>query len=193
MSIKLIVGLGNPGFKYEQTRHNAGFWAVEELAHAFAARFEPASKFNGELARIQVDGQDLRLIKPLTFMNRSGQSVGPLANFFKIQPDEVLVIHDELDLPPGRMRLKQGGSHGGHNGLKDIQAALGSTDFWRLRVGIGHPGSREQVTGFVLTKPPQSERSAIDQCIDQIRVQKMALLTPDQAQTIEAINGYRLP
>ncbi|HHQ69596.1 MAG TPA: aminoacyl-tRNA hydrolase [Halothiobacillaceae bacterium] len=191
MSIKLIVGLGNPGFKYHHTRHNAGFWALEELTQAYATHLEAARKFNGELARIMVDGRDLFLIKPLTFMNRSGQSVGPLARFFKIQPQEILVLHDELDLPPGRMRIKQGGSHGGHNGLKDIQAALGSADFWRLRIGIGHPGSRELVTGFVLTRPPQSERDAIKQCIDEIRQHKKALLNPEQARTVEAINGFR--
>jgi len=154
MSIKLIVGLGNPGQKYEGTRHNAGFWAVDAIAATLAGHWAEERKFRGAVSRVMVDGVDVRLLRPVTFMNRSGQSVGPLAQFFKIAPEEILVIHDELDLPPGRMRLKCGGGHGGHNGLKDIQAALGSADFWRLRIGVGHPGHRDAVVGYVLTPGP---------------------------------------
>lgn len=156
--VKLIVGLGNPGAEYDRTRHNAGFDFVDELARQYNQPLKAEAKFFGETARINVGGKDIRLLKPMTFMNRSGQGVGAIANFYKIQPEEILVAHDELDLDPGVARLKFSGGHGGHNGLRDIIKALGnSKDFYRLRLGIGHPGNAKQVARFVLKKAPQAE------------------------------------
>lgn len=163
--IKLIVGLGNPGPDYTRTRHNAGFWLLDELAYQWNATFKTDKKFFGEVARATLPTGDVWLLKPQTFMNRSGQSVVALALFYKILPDEILVVHDELDLLPATAKLKQGGGNNGHNGLKDIQAKLGSPSFWRLRIGIGHPGDKSQVVGFVLKKPPQSEQELVDRSI----------------------------
>jgi PTH1 family peptidyl-tRNA hydrolase len=163
--IKLIVGLGNPGPEYTQTRHNAGFWMLDELAYKWQVNFKSESKFFGETARARLPTGDVWLLKPQTFMNRSGQAVVALALFYKILPNEILVVHDELDLPPATAKLKQGGSNGGHNGLKDIQAKLGTPDFWRLRIGIGHPGDKNQVVGYVLKKAPAAEQSLIDTSI----------------------------
>jgi PTH1 family peptidyl-tRNA hydrolase len=158
--LKLIVGLGNPGPRYEHTRHNAGFWFVDLLADRAGGRFALDSKVQGELARIVLCGDELRLLKPQTFMNLSGQSAGAVARFFKLAPEQVLVAHDELDLPPGTARLKRGGGHGGHNGLRDLIRHIGA-DFWRLRIGIGHPGHRDQVTDYVLTRAPLDEDALI--------------------------------
>lgn len=160
--IRLIVGLGNPGREYESTRHNAGFWWVDELARSQNLNFGNEAKFHGLMARGRLHGQEVFLLKPQTFMNVSGRAVGALAQFHKIEPAEILVVHDELDLQPGVARLKLGGGHGGHNGLKDIIAHLGSRDFWRLRIGIGHPGERAEVTNFVLNNPRREERELID-------------------------------
>lgn len=161
-AIRLIVGLGNPGREYETTRHNAGYWWVDELARLQNLRFKNEAKFHGLTARGQLHGHEMLLLKPQTFMNISGRAVGALAQFYKIAPAEMLVVHDELDLPPGVARLKLGGGHGGHNGLKDIIAHLGSKDFWRLRLGIGHPGDRTDVAGYVLNDPRREERELID-------------------------------
>lgn len=158
--LRLIVGLGNPGPRYEQTRHNAGFWFVDLLAEREGGRFAMETKFQGELARIVLAGDELRLLKPQTFMNLSGQSAGAVARFFKLAPEQVLVAHDELDLAPGTARLKRGGGHGGHNGLRDLIRHIGA-DFWRLRIGIGHPGHRDQVTDYVLTRAPAAEDTLI--------------------------------
>ncbi len=156
--VQLIVGLGNPDDQYRNTRHNAGEDFVREVAHAFGTPLSPTPKFFGESARVSIAGNDVRLLVPTTYMNRSGQAVGALAQFYKIAPDAILVAHDELDLPPGTVRLKQGGGHGGHNGLRDIISALGNNrDFGRLRIGIGHPGNAKQVVNFVLQKAPQAE------------------------------------
>ncbi len=163
--IRLIVGLGTPGAKYEATRHNAGFWLVDELARGELRR---ETRFNALAAKLRIAGNEVWLLEPQTFMNRSGQSVGALCRFYKINPDEVLVVHDELDLPPGAARLKKGGSSGGHNGLKDITAALGTQDYWRLRIGIGHPRElklQQAVVDFVLHRPRQEEQAAIDDAI----------------------------
>lgn len=166
-TIELIVGLGNPGREYEQTRHNAGAWLVAALAHRYQASLAPESKFFGLTARLMIGGRDVRLLIPGTYMNRSGQAVGAISQFFKIEPAHILVAHDELDLPPGSARLKFGGGHGGHNGLRDIIASLGnSRDFGRLRLGIGHPGSAPQVTGYVLSKAPAAEQQRIETAID---------------------------
>ena len=171
MSIRLIVGLGNPGPEYAQTRHNAGFWLIEQLANSLpGCRLQRESRFNAFVAKTTIAGNEVWLLEPQTFMNRSGQSVGGIARFFKILPDEILVVHDELDLAPGIAKLKKGGSSGGHNGLKDITAALGTQDYWRLRLGIGHPrtmGIQQPVADFVLHRPRKEEQSLIDESIDK--------------------------
>ena len=171
MPIRLIVGLGNPGPEYAQTRHNAGFWLVDNLANSLpGARLQRESRFNGLLAKTVIAKQEVWLLEPQTFMNRSGQSVGALARFYKIAPDEVLVVHDELDLAPGIVKMKKGGSSGGHNGLKDITAALGTQDYWRLRLGIGHPRAlnlQQAVVDFVLHRPRKEEQVLIDEAIEK--------------------------
>lgn len=159
--IKLIVGLGNPGDKYDLTRHNAGFWFVDEVARQYGAVFRPETKFLGEATRVQSHGMDFYLLKPATFMNRSGQSISAMAKFYKIPVESILVVHDELDLPAGTAKLKKGGGHGGHNGLRDMIAAMGN-EFLRLRLGIGHPGHRDQVVDYVLKAPSKIERQQID-------------------------------
>ncbi|WP_373776410.1 aminoacyl-tRNA hydrolase [Neisseria dentiae] len=163
--IKLIVGLGNPGAEYAQTRHNAGFWFIDELAWAWKAVLKEEKKFFGETARVSRPEGDVWLLKPNTFMNRSGQAVAALASFYKIKPEEILVVHDELDIPCGRIRFKLGGGNGGHNGLKDIQARLGTPNFYRLRLGINHPGDRNLVVGYVLNKPSAEDRQAIEDAV----------------------------
>ena len=165
--IKLIAGLGNPGPEYEHTRHNAGFWWVDEAARLLKVSLQMERSHFGLVARTLVGGQNVWLVEPQTFMNLSGKSVGSLARFFKIAPEEVLVVHDELDLPPGEVKLKKGGGHAGHNGLRDIHAQLGSADYWRLRVGIGHPGDRNEVANWVLKKPSLDDRIAIAQALDR--------------------------
>ena len=161
-AVQLIVGLGNPGAEYEQTRHNAGFWFVDELARVNQCSLRKEARFHAEVGRCTLHGHDCRLQKPITFMNRSGQAVIALADFLRIPPSEILVVHDELDLLPGTVRLKKGGGHGGHNGLRDLIAHLGTQDFMRLRVGIGHPGDRNQVVDYVLHRPGRDEREQID-------------------------------
>lgn len=164
-AIRLIIGLGNPGREYETTRHNVGFRWVDELARLHNLSFKNETKFHGLAARGQLHGREMLLLKPQTFMNASGRAVGALAQFYKIAPAEILVVHDDLDLPPGVARLKLGGGHGGHNGLKDIIAHLGTRDFWRLRLGIGHPGERAEVVNFVLNDPRKEERALIEQAM----------------------------
>ena len=164
--IRLFVGLGNPGPEYADTRHNAGFWWIDELARKLGASLQVERSYYGLVARVNnAAPQPIWLLQPMTFMNLSGKAVAPLARFFKIAPEEILAIHDELDVEPGQMKFKQGGGNGGHNGLKDMQAQLGSADFWRLRLGIGHPGIKADVAGYVLRKPPLAERQLIDECI----------------------------
>jgi PTH1 family peptidyl-tRNA hydrolase len=167
--IRVIVGLGNPGPEYEATRHNAGFWWVDGAARQLKVSLTPDRAYHGLVARMnrpQDQGGPVWLLQPMTYMNLSGKSVAPLARFFKMAPNEILVVHDELDLPPGQMKLKQGGGNGGHNGLKDIQAQLGTGDYWRLRLGIGHPGVKAEVANYVLRKPPAEERDAIERNIE---------------------------
>jgi PTH1 family peptidyl-tRNA hydrolase len=166
-AIRLIVGLGNPGREYESTRHNVGFGWVDWLAREQNLGFKNETRFHGLTARCQFHGHDVLLLKPQTFMNSSGRSVVSLVLFYKILPNEMLVVHDELDLPPGVARLKMGGGHGGHNGLKDIISHLGHKDFWRLRIGIGHPGDRKEVTNYVLNDPLREERIQIDEAMQQ--------------------------
>ncbi len=159
--ILLVVGLGNPGSQYEATRHNVGFWFVDGLAARNGGQFRVESKFHGMLARIRLGGADLRLLKPTTFMNRSGQSIVAVSQYFDIPPQNILVVHDELDLPVGTLRLKQGGGHGGHNGLRDTMQVLGGRDFWRLRIGIDHPGDRNQVVNYVLSRASKDDETII--------------------------------
>ena len=163
--LRLIVGLGNPGAEYSETRHNAGFWFCERLADQLGVRFSHESRFHGLVANAREAGA--WLLMPQTFMNRSGQAVGALARFYRIEPSEILVVHDELDIPPGQLRLKFGGGLGGHNGLKDTSAHLNTNDYWRLRIGIGHPGNRNEVVSYVLKPPRRDEQRDIDEAIDK--------------------------
>lgn len=171
MTIRLLVGLGNPGPEYEHTRHNAGFWWIDAVAGKLRASLVPERSYHGLVARVSrassAGGEPLWLLEPMTFMNLSGKSVVSLARFFKIAPDEILVAHDELDLQPGQAKLKLGGSAAGHNGLKDIHAQLGTQDFWRLRLGIGHPGVKTEVPNYVLKKPSAEHREAIEKAIER--------------------------
>jgi PTH1 family peptidyl-tRNA hydrolase len=168
--IKLFVGLGNPGTEYEATRHNAGFWWIDALARRWGVALSADKGYQGLLARVNgkaADGGPVWLLEPMTYMNRSGVSVAALARFYKIAPQQILVVHDELDLMPGQVKLKLGGSAAGHNGLKDIHGMLGSADFWRLRLGIGHPGVRAEVVNYVLKKPAPDQREAIQASVDK--------------------------
>ena len=162
--LKLIVGLGNPGAEYARTRHNAGFWLVDELARRHGGNFRHEGKHQGELARVRIGGEEVWLLKPMTFMNRSGGPVSSVLGFYKIAPRDMLVAHDEIDLPSGTVRLKDAGGHGGHNGLRDLIAAQGDA-FWRLRIGVGHPGAKSEVVDFVLTHAGKDEQRTIDETI----------------------------
>jgi PTH1 family peptidyl-tRNA hydrolase len=162
--VKLIAGLGNPGAEYQRTRHNAGFWFVDELARCSGASWRRESKLQCELARARIADADVWLMKPTTFMNRSGAAVQAVCAFYRVTPAEMLVVHDEIDLPPGAVRLKQGGGHGGHNGVRDVIACLGA-DFWRLRLGVGHPGEKEQVIDAVLSRASAAEQKLIDDAL----------------------------
>jgi PTH1 family peptidyl-tRNA hydrolase len=190
--IELIVGLGNPGSRYADTRHNAGWWFVDELASRHGGVFREQPKFFGETAEIAIAGQRLRLLKPLTYMNESGRSVAAVANFYRYAPGQLLVAHDELDLPAGVARLKVGGGHGGHNGLRDLIAALGA-DFWRLRLGIDHPGQRSEVTDYVLRRASAAEetliRSAVAEAVDVIPM----LLTQGEQRAKTALHTRTKP
>lgn len=191
-SIRLIVGLGNPGLNYETTRHNAGFWLADRLVADLHASFVLEKSFCGLLAKARWNGEQVLVLKPYTYMNRSGQSVAAVARFYKLTPEQVLVLHDDLDLPPGQAKLKQGGGHAGHNGLKDIQAALSSADFWRLRIGIGHPrtlGLAQTVADFVLHPPRREEQQSIDAVIDRCLAVIPATLAGDFALAMRALHS----
>ncbi|MDC4735982.1 aminoacyl-tRNA hydrolase [Acinetobacter baumannii] len=189
-NISLIVGLGNPGSEYAQTRHNAGFWFVEQLADKYGIILKNDPKFHGISGRGNIEGHDVRLLLPMTYMNRSGQSVVPFSKFYQIAPEAILIAHDELDMNPGVIRLKTGGGHGGHNGLRDIVPHIGP-NFHRLRIGIGHPGSKERVSGHVLGKAPSSEQSLMDGAIDHA-LSKVKLLVQGQVpQAMNQINAYK--
>ena len=175
-SVRAIVGLGNPGAEYEYTRHNAGFWFVDQLAEAYRADFRVESKFQGVTARVRIGGKDLLLLKPATFMNRSGQAIQALAAFYKFAPEEILVAHDELDLPAGTARLKLGGGHGGHNGLRSAHQHLGE-NYARLRIGIGHPGNKDLVHDYVLSRPSQTDLRAIEDALTRSHAALETLVT----------------
>ena len=175
--IRLFVGLGNPGPEYEDTRHNAGFWWIDALADELRIPMTPQGSYFGWVGSQGMGANKIWLLKPSTFMNRSGQSVATLAKFFKIPPESILVVHDELDIAPGEAKLKKGGGHAGHNGLRDIHARLGTPDYWRLRIGIGHPGQKAEVVNWVLKKPAPDQREAIHQA-----VARSVLAAPDLIQ-----------
>ncbi len=186
--IKLFVGLGNPGTEYEHTRHNAGFWWVDALARQLKVSLQAERSYQGWMARTQSGGQTIWLLEPQTFMNASGTSVAALARFYKIEPAQILVVHDELDVVPGEAKLKLGGSHAGHNGLRDIQAKLGTADFWRLRLGIGHPGVKSEVIHWVLKKPSPDQRELIDACITRSLQATDDLLSGDFTRATQRIH-----
>jgi PTH1 family peptidyl-tRNA hydrolase len=165
--IKLIVGLGNPGIKYAQTRHNVGFHFIDALCDKYGFSLSESKKFYGDAAKVNLNGQSIWLLKPTTFMNHSGKSVLSLANFYKIMPEEILVVYDELDLPAGTAKIKKGGGHGGHNGLRDIIALTGSKDFYRIRLGIGHPGHKSKVVSWVLNRASKDDEISIAHAIDK--------------------------
>jgi PTH1 family peptidyl-tRNA hydrolase len=189
MTIKLIIGLRNPGSTYENTRHNAGGWFAEALVKHYNGCFKAEKKLHAELATIDVADQSCKVALPLTFMNHSGLPAREICQFYRIQPNHILVVHDELDLLPGRIKLKTGGGHGGHNGLRDIVANLGSHDFHRLRIGIGHPGHKDQVLGYVLGKPSQQDKQLIFEAIDRAIDSIPTILTGTMANAMNLING----
>ncbi|WP_029685907.1 aminoacyl-tRNA hydrolase [Tatumella saanichensis] len=191
-SIKLIVGLANPGAEYAATRHNAGAWYVDLLAQRHNQSLKEEAKFFGYTARLNLAGQDVRLLVPTTFMNLSGKAVAAMATFYRIAPEEILVAHDEMDMLPGVAKFKLGGGHGGHNGLKDIINKLGNNpNFHRLRIGIGHPGDRNKVTGFVLGKPPASEQKLIDDAIDEAARCTEVWLKDDLLKAMNRLHAFK--
>ena len=191
--IKLFVGLGNPGAEYEATRHNAGFWWLEAVARELKVNLVPEKSYWGLAGRTQVGGQTLWLLEPQTFMNLSGKSVGALAKFFKIKPEEILVAHDELDIEPGQVKLKKGGSHAGHNGLRDIHAQMASSDYWRLRIGVGHPGEKSEVVHWVLKKPSPDHRQSIEDGIARSIKALPQLLAGDMEKAMVQIHTSKPP
>ncbi len=190
-SLRLIVGLGNPGADYSETRHNAGFWFCERLARELGVTFSRESRFHGLAANARAD--NLWLLQPQTFMNRSGQSVAALLRFYRIEPEQMLVVHDELDLPPGQARLKFGGGLGGHNGLKDITSHLGTQDYWRLRIGIGHPGDKNEVANYVLKPPRKEEAAEIDAALERALLAWPLLAKADFNAATQKINARPAP
>lgn len=186
---KLVVGLGNPGADYSETRHNAGFWFCARLADTLGVTLAREARFHGLVVQARAAG--VWLLMPQTFMNRSGQSVAALMRFYRIEPAELLVVHDELDIPPGQLRLKFGGGLGGHNGLKDITAHLGTQDYWRLRVGIGHPGDRNEVVNYVLKPPRREERVIIDQALDRALACWPMVVAGQWAEATRLVNERR--
>ena len=190
-ALQLIVGLGNPGTEYRGTRHNAGADFVDALARQCGATLQSESKFFGLTGRVTFAGHDLRLLVPTTFMNRSGQAVAAMANFYKVKPEQMLIAHDELDIPAGTARFKQGGGHGGHNGLRDIVPALGNNkNFHRLRIGIGHPGHASKVSGYVLNKPSAQDRRFIDDSIDEAIAALPLLLDGDTTKAMTRLHSF---
>lgn len=186
--IRLVVGLGNPGPEYAQTRHNAGYWFLDALAARLRADLRPATKFLGETGECELDGEKRRLLKPGTFMNRSGQSMAAMARFYKYPPEDILIAHDDIDLPPGSVRLKRGGGDGGHNGLRDIIAALGTVDFHRLRIGVGHPGSSDEVVDYVLRRATAEDQRLIEEAIDNALAHYRQILAGDLSNAMNVLH-----
>lgn len=191
--IKLLVGLGNPGPQYEATRHNAGFWFVDGVARELGVSLQPERGFHGLVGRANVQGRPVWLLQPQTYMNASGQAVAALARFYKIEPAQILVAHDELDIEPGQAKLKLGGGHAGHNGLRDIHAQLGTDAYWRLRIGIGHPGLKSEVADWVLKKPAPAQREAIEACIARCLQALPQLLAGQMEQAMMRIHTSKPP
>ncbi|WP_018175346.1 MULTISPECIES: aminoacyl-tRNA hydrolase [unclassified Thioalkalivibrio] len=189
MAIRLIVGLGNPGPRYAETRHNAGFWFVDALARRHSTEFRSEGRFDGEVARLTLPEGDCWLFKPMSFMNKSGLPVRKCADFYRIAPEEILVVHDELDLDPGVARLKMGGGHGGHNGLRDLHRHMGGPNYARLRLGIGHPGHRDDVVPFVLDRPGRDDARAIEDAIDAALDQVPALIAGRWDEAVRNLHG----
>ena len=191
--VRLLVGLGNPGSEYSQTRHNAGFWLIDELIRRLpnSQALSEDSKFHGRSGQLIIGDHSIRLLQPSTFMNRSGLSVAALANFYKIAPEAILVAHDELDIAPGTVRLKTGGGHGGHNGLRDIISSLGNQKYFgRLRIGIGHPGNAKQVSNFVLKKAPNTEQRWIEDSIDEVVRHIEAIVKGDWQLVMNQLHSF---
>ena len=191
--IKLFVGLGNPGPEYQYTRHNAGFWWIDALAQDLGIGLSMDRSYQAMLGRATVKGEPLFLLQPQTFMNLSGKSVAALARFYKIEPQHILVAHDDMDVLPGEAKLKRGGGHGGHNGLRDIHAQLGSPDYWRLRVGVGHPGNKSEVLGWVLKKPSLDHAAAIGQALARARAALPQLLAGEMDKATMLIHTSKPP
>ena len=191
--IRLIVGLGNPGSQYDRTRHNAGYWLLDAIASRFGANLKPESKFFAEVGKASINARQVYLCKSAKFMNESGHSVAPLMKFYKIEPTQCLVIHDELDLPPGQARVKSAGGHGGHNGLRDIVARTGSKDFWRIRIGIGHPGHKNAVSGYVLKRAPADDEDLIAQVSDLVLGEMDRIVGGDLNAAMKVIHSHKPP
>jgi len=189
LAFRLVVGLGNPESKYEQTRHNAGFWFVDEIARRYGLNFAADSRSQSLLARMDWEGESVYLLKPMQYMNRSGGPVSAVANFYKIEPSRILVAHDELDFAPGVAKLKVGGGHGGHNGLRDIAAKLGGGDFARIRLGIGHPGSRDAVVGYVLDRPSKHDAGLLREAVDRVADYFPQILAGKLGEVMNAVHG----
>ena len=187
----LIAGFGNPGSEYANTRHNAGFWYVDELARQLGTHFTSDKRFFSQVASAQIDGRKLLLVKPMNYMNNSGQGLAAVARFFKIDVRQILVAHDELDIPPGHIRLKNGGGHGGHNGLRDSVSKLGGGDFWRLRIGIGHPGHKSAVSGYVLKRAGADDQRLIDEAIELALSESMTMINGDINVATKALHSHK--
>jgi PTH1 family peptidyl-tRNA hydrolase len=186
--VRVVVGLGNPGPRYDRTRHNAGFWLADEMARLHGGSFRFERKFNGQMAKVRVAGEEIILLKPDTFMNRSGESIGPLLRFFKLEPAAMLVAHDEIDLPPGGVKLKHDGGHGGHNGLRDTIRVLGTRAFGRPRIGVGHPGHKDDVVPYVLTTSPAAEQAEIERAIERAAETLPLLVAGDWSRAYQRLH-----
>lgn len=193
VQFELIAGFGNPGSDYAATRHNAGFWYVDELAQQLGATFNTDKRFFAAVATAHLAGRKIILVKPMNYMNNSGQGLAAVARFFKIEPARILVAHDELDLSPGHIRLKKGGGHGGHNGLRDSVAKLGSSDFWRMRIGIGHPGHKSAVSGYVLKRAPAEQQRLIDEAIELALRESSTIIDGDINVATKALHSHKPP
>ena len=191
VEFSLIAGFGNPGSEYANTRHNAGFWFVDELARQLGANFTLDKRFYAAVASTQVAGRKVVLVKPMNYMNNSGQGLAAVARFFKIDSTKILVAHDELDLPPGHIRLKKGGGHGGHNGLRDSVAKLGNSDFWRLRIGIGHPGHKSAVSGYVLKRATADHQRLIEEAIELALREATTIIDGDINVATKALHSHK--
>ncbi len=193
INFELIAGFGNPGSEYAATRHNAGFWFVDELARQYGGTFSIDKRFFAAVADVRIDGRKVFLVKPMNFMNNSGQGLAAVARFYKIEPEKILVAHDELDLPPGHIRLKKAGGHGGHNGLRDSLAKLGSGDFWRLRIGIGHPGHKSAVSGYVLKRATAEQQQLMDEAIELALRESATIIDGDINVATKALHSHKPP